>query len=59
MFQRGPCDEPCQESLSCNHLCIGLCGEMCPNQCRICNKAEIEEFVLLGNETDADARYFG
>ncbi|KAK2717012.1 NFX1-type zinc finger-containing protein 1-like isoform X2 [Artemia franciscana] len=57
MFQRGPCDEPCQESLSCNHLCIGLCGEMCPNQCRICNKAEIEEFVLLGNETDADARF--
>ncbi|XP_065567266.1 NFX1-type zinc finger-containing protein 1-like [Artemia franciscana] len=57
MCERGPCDEPCQESLSCNHLCIGLCGEICPKQCRICNKAEIEEFVLLGNETDADARF--
>ncbi|KAG4074868.1 hypothetical protein HA402_009293 [Bradysia odoriphaga] len=58
LCDREPCDEPCQQKLKCGHDCIGYCGEICPPQCRICDRAELtEEFILYGNESDADARF--
>ena len=43
--------------LRCGHPCVGLCGELCPPLCRVCNKEELVDFMLLGNEEDDDARY--
>ncbi|GLJ17597.1 hypothetical protein SUGI_0306460 [Cryptomeria japonica] len=39
---RPPCDEPCQEILSCGHTCIGFCGEPCPNLCRVCHPNHVD-----------------
>ena len=55
---RPPCDQPCKRKLGCGHPCIGLCGEQCPPLCRICNKEQLTEFILYGNEEDDEARYF-
>ncbi|KAK2705482.1 hypothetical protein QYM36_015764 [Artemia franciscana] len=55
--KREKCNNPCEEILQCGHPCIGLCGEMCPQQCRICDKKELEEFILYGNETEPDSRF--
>lgn len=54
---RDPCNEPCTRPLPCGHTCIGYCGEPCPPHCRICDREHLAEFILLGNEEDADARY--
>uniref|UniRef100_T1IT09 RZ-type domain-containing protein n=1 Tax=Strigamia maritima TaxID=126957 RepID=T1IT09_STRMM len=54
---RDPCNVACQKVLICGHPCIGLCGEKCPKLCRICNREELLEFVLSGNEEDDDARF--
>ena len=54
---RPRCDEPCSKRLKCQHLCVGLCGELCPPLCRVCNKEELTEFILSGNEENEDARY--
>uniref|UniRef100_A0A646QJ34 NFX1-type zinc finger-containing protein 1 n=1 Tax=Hemiscolopendra marginata TaxID=943146 RepID=A0A646QJ34_9MYRI len=54
---RTPCDEPCPLNLRCGHKCIGFCGEQCPPLCRICNKEELTEFILYGNEEEDDARF--
>ena len=47
-----PCDQPCSESLSCGHPCMGLCGEKCPNVCRICDKENFNDKVpwIFGSE---------
>ena len=51
-----PCIEPCKKSLKCGHACIGFCGDPCPPLCRLCNKEELTEFCLSGNEDSPDAR---
>ena len=53
---RPRCDEPCEELLPCGHFCVGLCGEECPPLCRICDREELVEFILYGNEEEEDAR---
>eukprot|EP00794_Sanderia_malayensis_P018595 gene18595-20461_t len=50
------CNEPCSKQLKCGHKCIGLCKEKCPEVCRICDKAAVEE-IFFGNEDEEDARF--
>ena len=50
------CNKPCREILECGHSCIGLCGERCPEYCRICHKAKVEE-VFFGTEDEKGARF--
>uniref|UniRef100_T1IT10 RZ-type domain-containing protein n=1 Tax=Strigamia maritima TaxID=126957 RepID=T1IT10_STRMM len=57
MCTRGPCNVACKKVLRCGHSCIGLCGEKCPKLCRICNRKELLEFSLYGNEENVDARF--
>ncbi|XP_057379532.1 NFX1-type zinc finger-containing protein 1-like [Daphnia carinata] len=54
---RTRCDEPCNNKLPCGHSCIGLCGEICPRLCRVCDKDQLTDFILLGNEENDDARF--
>ncbi|XP_076063757.1 NFX1-type zinc finger-containing protein 1-like isoform X2 [Oratosquilla oratoria] len=54
---RKPCKKNCKKKLPCGHDCIGFCGDPCPPQCRVCNQEDLEEFILLGNESDEDARF--
>nr|XP_045592741.1 NFX1-type zinc finger-containing protein 1-like [Procambarus clarkii] len=54
---RKPCDQACPLKLNCGHPCVGFCGDPCPPLCRICDAEELTEFVLLGCEEDADARF--
>lgn len=51
-----PCTKPCENVLPCGHKCIGFCGDPCPPLCRICNKNELQEFIL-GHEDEDDARF--
>ena len=53
---RPPCDLPCPKRLKCGHKCIGLCGEICPTQCRECDKEEVTE-ILFGEEDEKSARF--
>ena len=53
---RPPCNRPCKKFLKCGHRCIGLCGELCPKQCRVCDKDVVTE-ILFGNEDEKDARF--
>ncbi|CAL1289223.1 unnamed protein product [Larinioides sclopetarius] len=48
------CNEPCQKVLKCKHPCIGICGELCPTECRICDKEKLEE-ASFGHHIEADA----
>ncbi|XP_045592741.2 NFX1-type zinc finger-containing protein 1-like [Procambarus clarkii] len=54
---RNPCDQACPLKLNCGHPCVGFCGDPCPPLCRICDAEELTEFILLGYEEDADARF--
>ena len=56
---RERCDQPCPESLSCGHPCLGLCGEPCLSICRVCDKTEWEDKVplLFGEEEEPEARF--
>ncbi|KAK6195663.1 hypothetical protein SNE40_001045 [Patella caerulea] len=51
-----PCDQPCEKTLSCGHICIGLCGEPCPRYCRICDVEVVTE-IFFGPENCPDARF--
>ncbi|KAM4688986.1 NFX1-type zinc finger-containing protein 1-like [Discoglossus pictus] len=53
---RKACDEPCQKTLKCGHLCIGLCGEHCPQKCKICDADEVTK-QFFGKEADPNARF--
>lgn len=53
---RPPCNYPCRKRLACGHECIGLCGEVCPKECRFCDKEKVSE-ILFGNEDEPDARF--
>lgn len=53
---RPPCNRPCMKRLKCGHLCIGLCGELCPKECRECNKEKVCE-IFLGEEDGPNARF--
>ncbi|KAJ6642433.1 NFX1-type zinc finger-containing protein 1, partial [Pseudolycoriella hygida] len=57
MCDRGPCHEPCENTLKCGHMCIGFCGEVCPPLCRVCNMDKLTELQLLFTEDDEDARF--
>ncbi|UJR19289.1 hypothetical protein I4U23_022418 [Adineta vaga] len=56
LCDRGPCNEPCYRKLRCGHSCIGMCGELCPRECRICDKDKVEE-TFFGTEDEPDARF--
>ncbi|XP_050406862.2 NFX1-type zinc finger-containing protein 1 [Patella vulgata] len=51
-----PCEQPCEKTLGCGHICIGLCGEPCPRYCRICD-AEVVTEIFFGPENSPDARF--
>lgn len=53
---RPPCGHPCPKRLTCGHKCIGLCGELCPTQCRVCDKEEVTD-ILFGEEEEPDALF--
>ncbi|XP_077386229.1 NFX1-type zinc finger-containing protein 1 [Festucalex cinctus] len=53
---RPPCTQPCAQTLSCGHPCIGLCGDKCPSKCRICHKEDVTE-IFFGMEDDPEARF--
>ena len=53
---RPPCNYPCKRRLVCGHECIGLCGEVCPKECRICNKEKVSD-ILFGDEDEPGARF--
>jgi hypothetical protein len=57
MCDRPPCDEPCEKTLECGHLCIGLCGELCPSVCRICDPTNEAFDILFGSEDEAESRF--
>ncbi|XP_067416155.1 NFX1-type zinc finger-containing protein 1-like [Emydura macquarii macquarii] len=56
LCDRPRCDQPCQQSLQCSHLCAGLCGEPCPPKCRTCHRDELAE-IFFGDEDEPDARF--
>ncbi|XP_077993299.1 NFX1-type zinc finger-containing protein 1-like [Glandiceps talaboti] len=53
---RPVCNEPCDKLLRCKHQCIGICGEPCPKKCRICDRDEVTD-IFLGGEDEDDARF--
>jgi hypothetical protein len=53
---RPRCNKRCRKRLECGHPCIGLCGELCPKECRVCDKEKVTE-ILFGSEDDPEARF--
>ncbi|XP_067871920.1 NFX1-type zinc finger-containing protein 1-like [Heterodontus francisci] len=53
---RPRCDQPCDRTLPCGHLCAGLCGEVCPRLCRICHTPMLTA-AFFGTEGDPGARF--
>ncbi|GBL83940.1 NFX1-type zinc finger-containing protein 1 [Araneus ventricosus] len=56
LCNRTICNEPCPKILKCKHPCIGICGELCPTECRTCDKEKVEE-GCFGRQVKADAMF--
>ncbi|CAL1283925.1 unnamed protein product [Larinioides sclopetarius] len=50
------CNNPCEKILKCGHPCIGVCGELCPTECRTCNKEKLKE-GCFGSEVKNDTMF--
>jgi hypothetical protein len=57
LCNRDPCNESCQKTLKCGHLCIGFCGEICPKVCRICDPKNEGFEIFFGDEDETDSKF--